>query len=282
MPDVNFAEFKTEGDLAFPVENKEKENSSDSQPVEDKKETDGQQTQSQEGDSNSGVKKDETVDNFANHPRWKERENDWTERFNQQEKRHLEEITKLRTEFESKYAPKVTEDTNTTDDTKTNSEIPEWFGGDDNQWKQFTDFVKKDLLSQLKQEGVPEILKELDSRQQQTKEAEKKATEFLNTEVQFIETDKTLNPQGLKVDRNKLFKTVLDNKLIDPETGNWNYRLGWKILQAESLSSSKTTNSGLDEKKKLASASVGNNRGEERTENYMTASDFEKPGARPW
>ena len=50
MPDANFAEFKTDGQPAFPVENKEKENSSDSQPViEEKKETNGDQTQSQEG-----------------------------------------------------------------------------------------------------------------------------------------------------------------------------------------------------------------------------------------
>src|SRR3990167_123545 len=91
---------RREGDPAFPIA-KENDNSSTSSV--DKTNTD--QTPSSEEDKKPDVNKTggENEPNLADHPRWKEREGDWTKRFNDQEVRHTSEIGKLREEFEARF-----------------------------------------------------------------------------------------------------------------------------------------------------------------------------------
>ena len=256
--------FKPEGLPAFPVENKENDNSSASST----EKTNTEQTQSPEGESNSGVNKDDGTkeDRLAYHPRWKERENDWLKRFNDQEVRHTSEIAKLREDVEAKLSVK--------NDTKTMpTTVPSWFGGDENQWNEYQEHERL-KMSKLREE----TLKEFNSKSVAEQKAIDEATTYMNGEVTAIEADKGINPEGQKVDRNKLLKFVLDEKLVDTE-GRWNYRAAFKMMKAADVFKAKEI---LNEKKQIASATTSENRAESKPAQYVTSKDFANPNKRPW
>lgn len=270
MNENTMTQFKAEGEPAFPVaESKENDNSADSstgeKTSEDQTPSDGGEQKPDEN-KDDHTKKDED-ENFANHPRWKEREEDWKNRFNDQEKRHTDEIEKLRVDLEGKITG-ASKDAN-----KTPTEVPAWFGGDEAAWQQFLEWneqqagrVKSDALNEIK------------STSEREQKAIDEATKYFNDTVAEIEADKTINPDGSKVDRNKLLKFVLDNDLVDSK-GRWNYKAGFQMMKA---SSSTAKNPSLDEKKKVADATKSENKSETKQPQFSTSEDFKKPGARPW
>lgn len=268
MTENKQTEFRKEGDPAFPAGNEEKDNSSDSSS--DQTNTD--QTQSQDGDQKSGVdnqdggEDDKDKDNFADHPRWKEREDNWKKRFNEQEERHTQSLAELRQEFEQKLS-------GVKPASEAPAEVPSWFGGDEAQWK---DFLKWN--QGLVKEVGENIRKDIDAKTQAEQKLIDDATAYFNTQVTAIESDKDLNPNGLKVDRNKLLKFVLDNDVCDSK-GNWNYKLAWQMMQ--SLPAKKKTEQ-INDKKTLAGATTSDNRGEKKPLPYATSDDFKQPGSRPW
>lgn len=266
----NMTQFKTEGQPAFPVENGENDNSSSSS---EGKETNTDQNQSQEGDQNSGAdNKDggEGDKGFADHPRWIERETQWKDRFNQQEKRHADEIENLRKEIESiKGGNKPATQNNDSAPT----EVPSWFGGDDKQWKEFVAW-NQNLLK-----GVSEsAIKSIDERSTAEQAKIDEATKFFTDEVARIESDKTINPTGDKIDQNKLLKFVMDNDLVDSK-GRWNYKAGFLLMKAQGTGKKTAV---LDEKKKIAGASASDKRSDPGPSEVTSSEDFKKPGARPW
>jgi len=244
----NTMPFKREGDPAFPIENTE-DNSEDSSTEEEEVVV----PQSEEEEEEE-ITTEEKQDNFATHPRWKEREGDWKERFNEQEERHSKEIEKLRDNVEVKK---------TSDDS---TEIPDWFGGDDKQWKDYERF-NNDLISKAREEAVREI--------QEKGESDKKsidaATSYMNSEVEALEKE-----YGVKIDRNKLLKTTLDERLVDTE-GKWNYRVAYKLMKS-STDFKKQDN--LNAKKKIAESTTSDKYSEEKTKDYSTSEDFKY--TRPW
>lgn len=264
-------QFRTEGQPAFPVVDTENDNSADSSSSE---ETTTEETAADEAVENS----DETTQDpsgeegkgFADHPRWKEREEDHKKRFNEQETRHVEEIAKLREEFEAKIAGKGGEE-------KKQGEAvakPSWFGGSDEQWGEFQEW-NKGLIKQAQDGAISEISSK--AKQEQDRVAD--ATKYFNDEVTAIEGDKEVNPEGLKVDRNKLLLTAQKFDLVDSK-GRWNYRAAWQFLRNASNKSKSDT---IEEKKKVGGATVtGKNQAEEKPKKVMTSEDFKKPGARPW
>lgn len=287
MPEQAMAQFAKEGQPAFPVADKENDNSSDSPSVEEK-ETNSDQTQSSDedkgqtntengaedtteddkGDDKGGDKKDKKDRGFADDPRWKKREDDWKKRFNDQEVRHTEEtdakIQKVREEFEQKFTPKK-EDSDV--------EIPGWFGGDKSQYKAYLkdleakfDKVREDTLNSVK--GASEAdQKRIDD-----------ATTYMNDQIKEIEEDTDLNPSGKKIDRNKLLKIVLDNKLVDTNS-QWNYRAAFQILKASAKPKAKGDDK--EDRKKLADVTSGN-RAETKPDDVTTSEDFDNPAKRPW
>ena len=270
MSDETKTGFKAEGEPAFQAESTEKENSAESST----EKTTEDQTQSQGGEKeNTGEQKKDgqgSDEDFAKHPRWQEREKDWTERFNKQETRHTDEIAKLREEFIGKK-----------DDTKTETKVelpamPSWWGGDEQQWADYCKHQEA-LVAQAEDRAITRIT----SKQTEEQKAIKDATDFMTEEVTKIETDKTINPNGEKVDRNKLLKFVLDNDLVDSK-GRWNYRAGFQMMKAGVASAKDDKKETIDEKKKVASATTSENRAETKTPNVVTSEDFKKPGARPW
>lgn len=254
-----------EAEPVVPAEEAENDNSGDSSPDE---ETDTEQTPAPEEDKEKGEEDKGASENLDSHPRWQEREKDWKERFNQQEERHTGEITKLREEFVSKDQPKADE---------TPIEIPSWFGGDKEQFKAY----KKDLSQQITEarEGAKEdTLKDISSKSETEKKAIDDATTYYNEQVSEIETDKTVNPEGQKIDRNKLMKFVLDNELVDTK-GRWNYRAGFLMMKANITN---VKNSTLNAKKKIASATTSEKNAEDKPSAFKTSEDFKNPQERPW
>jgi len=270
MNDETMTQFKAEGDPAFPAENTENDNSAESSTGE---ETKTDPTQSQEGeDTNSGEdnKKDGADAGFADHPRWKEREEDWNKRFNEQEKRHVEEIDNLRTEFDGKIGASKSQSASDGE----LPPIPTWFGGDEDQWR---DYLKHedDRVNKAKEAAVSAVT----SKQAEEQKSIEDATKYFNDTVTEIEADKSLNPKGEKIDRNKLLKFTLDNDLTDSK-GRWNYKVAFELMKNRSTKGSPTDDKS--DRKKIAGATTSENRAETTPPNVTTSADFSKPGARPW
>lgn len=271
MSDETKTGFKTEGEPAFQVESTEKEDSAESST--EKTTEDQAQSQGGKKEDTGDQKKDGqgSDEDFAKHPRWKERETDWTKRFNDQETRHTDEIAKLREEFVGKVGDKKTE-------TKATAlpEMPSWWGGDEQQWADYCKHQEA-LVAQAEERAITRIT----SKQTEEQKAIDDATKFMNDEVVKIESDQTINPQGEKVDRNKLLKFVLDNDLVDSK-GRWNYKAGYQMMKAGVASAKDEKKENIDEKKKVASATTSENRAETKSPNVTSSEDFKKPGARPW
>lgn len=264
MTEEIMTQIPTEGQPAFPVKDTENDNSADSST--DKTNIDQTDSSDQDKTQTDNKNGDADKDNLDNHPRWKEREDDWTKRFNDQEVRHTQELEKLRTEFTGKF-----------DGIKTSApqEIPSWFGGDEQAWKDFTNWNNQ-ALAKAKEEARTEALKDINSKSEAEENAIKVATDYFTEQVGVIEFDKTINPKGEKVDRNKLLKYTMDNDLVDSK-GRWNYKAAFIMMRGQSTKANDTT-----DRKKLASDTTSDNRAETKPPAFMTSEDFSKPGAKPW
>ena len=178
------------------------------------------------------------------------------------EEKHQQEIQKIRDEFTSKKTEKSEP-----------TEVPEWFGGDETAWSKFDAFLstKTEAAEQRAIEKYKNSVAEGNRLMQQ-------ATEYMNAEVAAIESDKELNPDGLKVDVNRLGAIVDKFDLRDKKDNNvWNWRGAWEIYKMQIPKGEKID---LSEKKKLIAASSSSNRAEEKPVPYKTHEDF-KNGA-PW
>ncbi len=254
MSENNGTEFKPEGQPAFGAD-KETDSSDSFTENTDTNQTGSSDQNKKETDKNGGED-----DRLFNHPRWQERESDWKERYNQQEQRHLEAIERLRGEF-TKYSP------------KTETEVPSWFGGDENQWREYQVY-QQSLIGQAKTEA----LKDIESKGNAEKKAIDDATKYFNDEVVSLETDKTINPEGKNIDRNKLLKYVLDNDIVDSK-GRWNYKAAFKSMQPGDVFKAKEA---MNERKAIASATTSERGSETKPPAYMTSKDFKDPSNRPW
>lgn len=255
--------FPTEGAPAFPVTDTGTEQPAASSA----EETVTEQTPSSPEDNGGTETEDAGGERgFADHPRWKERESDWQERFNTQETRHADEIARLRTEFDGKISGIVPK-------SQAPVEVPAWFGGDENQWSEFQQWN-----DQLAEKVVERATEKVTSKTEAESKRIAEATEFLNSEITAIESDKNLNPAGERIDRNRLLKTVQDYQLVDTE-GRWNYKAGYAIMRSQAVVPAVTA---TRERKAIASATTSESRPEPKKQDFMTGEDFRKPGARPW
>ena len=258
----------------FPLDVTENDNSADSQPV---KETDTNQSQSSDEDKKQTENENDSVNsqddeknlenkekNLADNPRWKEREDDWKKRYNDQEVRHTDEITKLREEVKGQI------DGLNKDNSSTN--VPEWFAGDEESYKQYLDDTQS-LISLSKKEVREELIKEFNSKSISEQKAISEATQYFNNIVNDLEAE-----TGQKIDKNKLSKITLDEQLVDIE-GRWNYRAAFKIMNA--VKSNRKDNI-INEKKKIASDAVSRNDSDDKKSVYTTSEDFQGTGKKPW
>lgn len=268
MTEESAAAFRREGQPSFSNESTEDDTSADSQSEDDNKEGD---TQSPEGDKNT---QGDDQKPFHEHPRWTQRESEWNTRFNEQEKRHQDDLKAIRDEFGAKR-----------EESKEPKKMPVWFGGTQEQWDAYRQDQEQDLKA-AEDRAIKRLETERESKQKAETDAVAEATTYMRSELAAIEGDKTLNPSGTKIDAavaEKLLKVVLDNKLIDTEQ-RWNYRAGWKILQGSAAAPKPVAKPSTTEKKNVADATndKGGSGGDAKPKDYMTASDFKKPGAKPW
>lgn len=258
-------QIRVEGQPAFPTTDTENDNSAASSAGEETtEEQNGAAAADQGADKGTTTDQGKKTDGpFNEHPAWKEREKTWTERFNEQEQRHQADLQKLREEFGGKKpapaAPAADE-----------ADIPDWFGGTAEQWAAFEAKV---------QERAEKAYEAREAKAREAKEAEEKAVadanEYLKTELAAIEADKTLNPTGEKIDRNKLLKFVLENHLVDDQN-RWDYRKGYRFMKA----SEHTKASHAGDRKKVAGATTSEQRAEKPATALKTREDFQKK--RPW
>lgn len=212
---------------------------------------------------------------FHEHPRWIERESEWEEKFNKQESRHQEDMKDLREEMEAKLGQK-------NPPAKENQEVPQWFGGgkqDDatkQAWSEYQDHQKK-----LVEDAKKQALEEFQGRQTEKSKAVQEATAYMESEVKAIESDKTLNPTGSKIDIPKLVKFAMDNNLHDGK--NWNYRTAYELMKAREGSKPAPAKPASDERKQVADSTSTRNepQSEPKPKSYKTTEDFET-GGRPW
>lgn len=215
------------------------------------------------GEAGKGTKTDKDVP-FHEHPRWKQRESEWQQKFNEQEQRHQNDIKAIREEFGA--ARKENAEA---------TEIPSWFGGDQKQWDQFREWNDKQISS-----AEERALKKLGETRKAEDDAVKEATEYMRTELSFIESDDELNPEHKKVDPNKLLKFVMDNDLVDSK-GRWNYRAGWRMMKGSASTTKPPAKPNTTDRKVLAGATTTQpQKGETKPKAFKTSEDFKQ--SRPW
>lgn len=263
------AQFVSEGQAAF-ANDTEKENSADSPSGE---ETDTDQTGDPDQNKNQDDNKDGGDQAFYKHPAWKEREVTHKKRYNEQESRHINEMQQLREGMEKSIADAVNSALKNAG-VSANEDIPEWFGTDDPRvWGGY-----KAHTQQLVQSAVEQALKQINTKTAEEQKAIDEATSYFQNEVAAIESNKELNPEGRKIDRNKLLKVVLDNDLVDTK-GRWNYRAAFQIMKPEDIFQAKQA---LKDRKQFAGATTDNTRTDQKQPNFTTSKDFENPSNRPW
>lgn len=264
--DTSAAAFNREGAAAFGEEATAEETAAASQAEE---ENQGEDTQSSEGDNTQS--EEETP--FHEHPRWKQREDEWNTRFNDQEKRHQDDLKAIREEFGTARKENAQ-----------NTKIPAWFGGTQEQWDAYR--ADRDAeLTQAEERAEKRVREALKTEQGAEGKAVAEATDFMRAEMKAIEADKNLNPTGAKIDQataEKLLKTVLDNELIDTK-GRWNYRAGWRLMNGtQAAAPAPKPKPNTAEKKEIAAASTSNTRGgdNKNAPAVATSETFKKD--RPW
>lgn len=260
MNEETAAAFQREGDPAFAAEGNAEDTASESRSEEENQ--DGK-TQSDQGENNTGT---EEVP-FHEHPRWKAREKEWNDRFNDQETRHQNDLKSIREEFSQARKENAQ-----------NTKIPAWFGGTQEQWDAYR--ADRDAELHASEDRVIErFTKEREQSSKAEQDAVKDATDYMRTEMASIESDKTLNPSGVKFDQKTaetLLQTVLDNQLIDTK-GRWNYRAGFRLMMAGRTTEKKPDTT---EKKKVAAATTSEGKADDKKPTYATSADFKKD--RPW
>ena len=260
MSEETKAQFRTEGEPAFPEADKENKDSSSSPEGEENKGTDDSSSSEDQKDVNKGTEDTDKDGGFLNHPRWKEREEDWTKRFNDQEKRHQNDLTDIREEFGTARK-----------DNEKQTQIPSWFGGDQNSWDAYR--ADRDVEIKAAEDRAVDRLK---GEKTAEDKAIKDATDYMQSEITAIENDRTFNPDGTKVDPNKLLKFVLDNDLVDSK-GKWNYRAGFKMMNAGKTE----TKEDNKDRKNMAGATTSESKAETKPAPFKTSADF-KGSNRPW
>ena len=240
------------------IDDMENEDSEDSST----ESNDTDDTHSPDGDENNQDDPDKDKP-FHEHPRWKQRETDWDRKFQEQEAKHQRDLEDIRKEFGDSRRENAEQ-----------VEKPSWFGGTDEQWKAY----RKDRDTELKQ-AEERAYERLNKAKSAEEKAVEEATAFMHSEVAAIESDKTLNPTGAKIDLNKLVKIAMDEKLIDSQN-RWNYRAAWRILRAETAVPAKPAPVVTKERKAIAGATGSESKPESKPVTYKTSADFKKN--KPW
>lgn len=158
------------------------------------------------------------------------------------------------------------------------TKIPTWFGGNQVQWDEYRGWLDG-RLEQIEESAVGKTFERATAQATEAQKRVDDATEYFRGELAIITADKELNPSGKSIDPDKLLKVVLENDLVDSQ-GRWNYRAGLRFMNSHPNSS----HAPKPGDKNLAAVTMdgtGSGKGIEQTpKNFKTAKDFSKK--RPW
>lgn len=235
------------------VEAEETDNSTESSP----------ETTETDTPSSEGIKPTEDKETpFHENPKIR----DFVER--QAEKKAEQKMAQLREEYQRELA-KMRDEINPKKTGQVDEKIQRladrFFQGDVELAKEFHEEV---LVSERKMTRQ-EILDEMRQNERRVEEA----TAYMHSEIEAIKTDKELNPEGIEVDRNRLYKIVEKFNLKDPkDETKWNWRGAWEIYKNQLPKTAKTVD--LSEKKKIAAASSSTDRSVDKPAPFKTHEDF--------
>lgn len=210
---------------------------------------------------------------FHKNPRWKQREQEWQGRFSEQQKAHERQLRQVL----EKVGVQDQEPGRQSRQRDDHGQPPSWWGGDEAGWKQYVDWQRNEIRAV--EDRVRQEMRQADTKRQEAVDA---ATEFLNSEIAAIATDPELNPDGSRIDRNRLVKATMDNDLVDSR-GRWNYRAGYALMRAQGAKAAPAGGGGTGGKpaKKRAAAATGGGGGKPAApKGFKTSEDFR--GNRPW
>ena len=233
-----------------PVENKPKEEEKGSQPKEgEKPEVTEDKKKDGEGADDDPAKPSEKDPPFHQHPRWIARE---------------QELNELR-DFRDKAMPlleKLTE----SKPIEENKEIPEWFvelfGDNDAAWKKYRAYNVKER-EQLRNE----IVTEFQGQAKRLEDEQKKSDQWLESELGKLEGE------GLKFDRNELLKVALEY-LPSDENGDISLHKAYQIMQGQKATAGPEKPKSAEEKKKVASQTMGKDGKDDQPKGYKTSADL--------
>lgn len=278
MPDQETTQFfANEGELPFIDNDTENDTSAASSTEKNKKE----KTQSDGGgntssENNIPFNEDPKVQDYL------KRQNDklLAEAEGRYQKKLEEATAKIREDIGTERKKEM--------ETKLKREIPLWFGGDKSQYNpQQLQALEKQWEEYLRHEDTriaeaeERAFKRVSEAKTTQEKLEAEATNYLQSEMLAIESDKSLSPQGFKFSKEsaeELLAIVMDTAhegkypLIDAQ-GRWNYRAGAQIYFSKNKSAG-IPNQQTQQKKKIAGATNSDNRGGENTPTVPGSKDF--------
>lgn len=218
-----------------------------------------EETPSSEGDNT------QNEDNipFHKHPRWLKREEEWNQKLE-------DTASSIRAEYEEKLRPLEQRFAS-----REEVEVPSWFGGDESAYKAYMADQQK-IVEQAEERAINRIKQETEQKDKSLKEA----NSWFEDSVSEIESDKDLNPDGSKVDRNKLLKKAMDEELIDSK-GRWNYKAAYKMLAADARMAAAPDPDALKARQRVAAATTSESTAETKDVTFATGDSF-RGGKKPW
>lgn len=261
MPDDSFlANVEREGDLNVRPDEEEKDTTTVPPPEKNQEDKPDSLSEEKKGESSEPEKgeKPEVFQAFHKHPRWLQAQ---------------EELKELR-EFRDRVEPLLSKigETNKGEET---IKIPAWFktlfGEHQEAWDQYREYSQSERQALRR-----EVLKELHEEQQKVSDADKKANEQIDKELQAIVEDEEFgarakaigfdlkNKDQLTNFRNELLKAALDYEIT-------NLSKAFDILEYRK---SKKEQKAPDRRKELADKTMQKGKSEGQKKNYMTSHDL--------
>lgn len=263
VPEQNQEEKKTPSESSTEETKEEKSPSSQGEEkTEETKETEEESKEESKDKSEEETKETEeskdsteTEDKvpFHKHPRWKS--------MYEKNKDMAEVIDDLKA-FKDEVQPKLKELTQA----QQTQQTPSWFtdiaGDNPEAWTKYQAHetaLKKQIKEEFQQEQT-------DLQDKQKKEADK-WTNWVEDSVQG------LKDEGLKFDRNELMKVVVEYRPTDNE-GNLDFKKGYEIMTKLNAVQKNEKTQKVKEKKKVASQTMEDSKGETKTKDFVTTHDL--------
>lgn len=256
---------------------------SDKKKSEDNEEDEDEEVESEEGESEEGEESDDDEDKedeeedeeedkekkekkpkqkkakpFHKNKRWKQRETRHKQRITSKD----EEIATLKAQLADKGSEKEL----------TDADIPDWFNGELPEYKAYKKAQQQEIDSAVEKATGGK------SKASQDK-AVREATEWLDEEIERLEDDDDLNPDGIEIDRERLLEIVQDNDLVDSKN-RWNYAAAFKILKKEEKAAKPKRNN--TKRKDLAAATVKKDATKTKKQSRLKNREAFTGEDRPW